>query len=133
MRGECPSPQAECKWAERGGCFSDTDHIVPRRLATTALAATYIELQANKQQLCRREHEEKTAAGDEPLPDVETMRQAIVRAQAMGEVALGRRKMKAVYGRDWKTYQQSARNLKNAMAAPEAPIPITIGEVAWET
>lgn len=132
MKGECPNPDPTCKWAERGGCFSDTDHIVPRRLATTALSAAYIDLQENKQQLCRREHEDKTAAGDEPLPDTETMRQAIVKAQALGELALGRRKMKAVYGRDWKEYQQSARNLKSMLDAPEAPIPKILGDIAWE-
>lgn len=121
MLGECPTPQAECKYAELRGCFSDTDHIVPRRLATTALSATYIELQANKQQMCRREHDEKTAQGDEPLPEIEAMREAIVRAQALGEVALGRRKMKAVYGRDWREYQNRARSIKNESAAPEAP------------
>lgn len=112
MLGECPAPQEGCKYAELRGCFSDTDHIVPRRLATTALSGTYIELQANKQQLCRREHDEKTAAGDEPLPEVAEMREAIVLAHAMGEISMGRRKMKAVYGRDWKEYYNRAMALR---------------------
>jgi hypothetical protein len=111
MLGECPSPKPDCKYAERG-CFSDTDHIVPRRLATTALSATYIELQANKQQLCRREHEEKTAQGDEPLPEIAEMREAIVLAHAMGEIALSRRKMKAVYGRDWRDYRERVQEMR---------------------
>lgn len=115
MRGECPDPVPWCKYAERGGCFSDTDHIVPRRLATTALTLIFIELQSNKQQLCRREHEEKTAQGDEPLPDRETMRQEVVRAQAMGEIALGRNKMKQIFGRDWRDYREQARNLADQM------------------
>ena len=123
MRGECPDPVPWCKYAERGGCFSDTDHIVPRRLAASALTATFIELQENKQQLCRREHEDKTARGDEPLPDREVMKQAIVRAQAMGEIALGRKKMKAVFGRDWREYREQARALadqiQSAIMNPE--------------
>lgn len=115
MRGECPDPVPWCKYAERGGCFSDTDHIVPRRLATTALTSIFIELQSNKQQLCRREHEEKTTRGDEPLPDRETMRQEVVRAQAMGEIALGRNKMKQIFGRDWRDYREQARSLADQM------------------
>jgi hypothetical protein len=112
MLGECPNPQAGCKYAELRGCFSDTDHIVPQRLGTTALNAAFIDLPSNKQQLCRREHDAKTAAGDEPLPDVETMREAVVLAHAAGQIAMGRRKMKAVYGREWKEYYNRAQELK---------------------
>lgn len=123
MRGECPDPVPWCKYAERGGCFSDTDHIVPRRLGTSALAATFIELQSNKQQLCRREHEEKTAQGDEPLPEREVMKQAIVRAHAMGEIALGRSKFKQIFGREWREYREQARALadeiQSAIIEPE--------------
>lgn len=126
MRGECPSPDPDCKYAERGGCFSDTDHIVPRRLAQCGLSAIFIELQSNKQQLCRREHEEKTAQGDEPLPDRETMREAVLQAQAMGEIALGRRKMKQAFGRDWRSYREKAQELadqiQSAIIEPEEGI-----------
>lgn len=115
MRGECPDPIPECRYAERGGCFSDTDHIVPQRLATTALAAIYIDLPVNKQQLCRRIHDQKTAEGDEPLPDVEVMRKEIQLAHALGEIALSRRKMKAVYGRDWKAHYNAAMEMRKQL------------------
>lgn len=105
MRGECPNPKPECRYNQLGGCFSDTDHIVPRRLATTALNGVYIELPDNKQQICRDEHDQKTFEGDEPLPDVQTMRDAIFAAQSLGVVSLSRRKMKAVYGRNWRQYK----------------------------
>ena len=111
MLGECPNPNPLCKYAERG-CFSDTDHIVPQRLATTALNAAYIDLPVNKQQLCRREHEEKTAAGDEPLPSVEEMREAVLIAHSLGAIAMGRRRMKAVYGREWKNYYNRAMEMR---------------------
>lgn len=98
MIGECPNPRADCPYAARKGCFSDTDHIVPKRLAKTTLAAVYVELPANKQQICRWEHEEKTANGDEPLPSRESMRTAIEIAQELGQIALSKRKRKAIFG-----------------------------------
>jgi hypothetical protein len=115
MLGECPAPQEGCKYAELRGCFSDTDHIVPQRLGTTALNAAYIDLPVNKQQLCRREHDAKTAAGDEPLPAVGEMREAVVLAHAAGQLAMGRRRMKAVYGRDWKDYYNRAIELRREL------------------
>ena len=99
MIGECPNPIPDCKYAERGGCFSDQDHIVPKRLGETTLAAVYIDLPENKQQLCRRLHDIKTHEGDQPLPDDETMRVAIRTAQEVGEIALSKRKRKAIFGR----------------------------------
>lgn len=108
MITECPNPQPDCKYFERG-CFSDTDHIVPRRLATTVLSSIYIiDLPSNREQLCRKIHEEKTARGDEPLPSVEEMREALVIAQSLGEIVLSKRKMKAAYGKDWKDYYNQA-------------------------
>lgn len=98
MIGECPNPRPDCPYAAREGCFSDTDHIVPKRLAKTTLAAVYVELPANKQQICRREHDEKTRNGDEPLPSRETMRTAIEIAQELGQIALSKRKRKAIFG-----------------------------------
>ncbi len=100
MIGECPNPRAECPYAAREGCFSDTDHIVPQRLGTNALAATYIGLPVNKQQLCRWEHDQKTRNGDEPLPEREEMIEAIETAVALGQIALSRRKRKAIFGRN---------------------------------
>lgn len=105
MRGECEKAHEGCKYFETG-CFSDTDHIVPQRLATTALTAVYIDLPANKQQMCREEHEAKTAAGDEPLPEREIMKKAIIQAHLLGEIALSRNKMKAIFGRNWKSYRE---------------------------
>ena len=100
MIGECPNPRAECPYAAREGCFSDTDHIVPRRLAETTLAAVYIDLPANKQQLCRWDHDQKTRNGDEPLPERAEMIEAIETAVTLGQIALSRRKRKAIFGRN---------------------------------
>ncbi len=75
MRSECPEPRPDCKYAPH--CFADQDHIVPRRLGSTVLARIYIDLPVNKQQLCRRLHDIKTAEGDSPLPENADMIDAI--------------------------------------------------------
>lgn len=94
MRSECPSPRPDCKYAPE--CFADTDHVVPQRLAraagATALAKLFIHHEVNKQQLCRREHDEKTADGDAPLPSNEEMIEAIVNSG----VHLSKRKQKII-------------------------------------
>lgn len=93
----CPFANEGCKYWDRKtpgplrgeqkhGCYSDLDHIVPQRLGTTALNQAYIQLSVNKQQLCRRLHDEKTAAGDEPLPPIEDMIDAVNAAADAGEV-----------------------------------------------
>jgi hypothetical protein len=76
-RAECPNPQPDCKYSPE--CFADTDHIVPRRLSkgASALIKLYINHPVNKQQLCRRLHDEKTRSGDEPLPPEQEMFGAI--------------------------------------------------------
>lgn len=84
-RQPCPNAHEGCPlYDTKTGCFSDIDHIVPKRLGTTALARFYIlNHPENRQRLCRAEHDEKTRAGDEPLPSDDYMREAI--AQAVGE------------------------------------------------
>lgn len=102
----CPTPREDCPWFTRPtpshlkktqehGCRSDLDHIVPRRLGTTALAGIYIEKHPeNKQQLCRWEHDKKTLEGDAPLPDTEYMEQAIQEAEAEGLIHLSKKQRK---------------------------------------
>lgn len=105
-RGECPTPRPECPYVNReGGCFSDLDHIVPQRLGRTALAAIYINLPSNKQQLCRWLHEQKTAEGDEPLPPKEVMFMEVAAAQLRGEISLSNRKLRKVFGPEWRSYK----------------------------
>lgn len=90
--GPCPNPRPECPYAERG-CFSDLDHIVPKRLAECLLSRTYIlDYPGNHQQLCRWEHDEKTRNGDEPLPSREFMLDAIRTAYESGEMHLSKGK-----------------------------------------
>lgn len=96
--GECPTPRVDCPYYSRQprtpdsevGCFSDTDHIVPQRLATNALSKLYIYSPENTQQICRREHEEKTREGDEPLPDRETMLESVKRQIKAGQLVVSR-------------------------------------------
>lgn len=110
-RKPCPFANESCKYFNRpappelrrqgqeNGCFSDLDHIVPRRLGTTALSHFYIyNLPENKQQLCRAEHEEKSSHGDEPLPTDEYMRERIAAAEALGTVALTENQRRKIYG-----------------------------------
>lgn len=89
---ECTIASEECKYFNRepipgankeNGCYSDKDHKVPQRLATTALSRAYIYSPDNLQQLCRQEHDEKCLEGDEPLPSREAMLESL-RAQLKG-------------------------------------------------
>jgi len=65
---ECPLYDKSTPKALRGiqnhGCYSDTDHIIPRFMGRVAGATTllknFIRSKANQQQLCRWEHDEKT-------------------------------------------------------------------------
>lgn len=97
--GECPFATEACKYFTRdsvpggnteNGCYSDRDHIVPQRLATTALARAYIHSPENYQQLCRNEHDVKTLGGDEPLPEKEVMAQSVLRQAKIGKIAVAR-------------------------------------------
>lgn len=99
----CPKPSPDCPYFDRKapsplrgkqehGCFEDKDHIVPQRLGTTALAKAYIDLPENKQQMCRWEHEKKTARGDEPLPSEEYMFNRVADAAMRGAIQLSKTK-----------------------------------------
>ena len=62
MKGECPNPRPDCKYAELGGCFSDTHHLFyPRRDYRRPTERDFRELPENKEQLCRAEHDERHA------------------------------------------------------------------------
>lgn len=94
----CEQANADCPYYARPsrikgvehGCFSDQDHIVPQRLASTALATLFIQSPENKQQLCRSEHDKKTHEGDEPLPDRQTMLSSVMAQIASGELVVSR-------------------------------------------
>lgn len=94
----CPLANESCKWYPRppraqgaeNGCFRDLDHIVPQRLAKTTLASLYIYSPENKQRICRSEHDEKTAQGDEPLPDRETILESLQRQIKAGAYVVAR-------------------------------------------
>lgn len=61
------------------GCYSNTDHIVPQRLArlphATELEKAYIYSDANKRQLCKWLHDIKNDNYDSgyPMPTVQEM------------------------------------------------------------
>ena len=89
----CPNPQPDCKYAPE--CFSDNDHLIPRRLGTTALKRAYLELPQFQEQICRKEHDERNARhnkGDTsdipPFPSSNIMRAAILDAVEGGEISL---------------------------------------------
>lgn len=91
----CPNPQPDCKYAPE--CFSDNDHIIPRRLGTTALERAYLELPQFQQQICRRLHDERNARhnrGDtSDIPEFPTqniMRAVILDAVESGEISLSK-------------------------------------------
>lgn len=104
-RKECPNPREECPYYDRKpppelrdtqriGCYSDKDHVVPRRYkhmpGVPQLVIEYINDPINHEQPCRWEHDAKTAAGDVPLPPLEVMRERLneVRLQRlMGEAS----------------------------------------------
>ena len=102
MYKECPFANEECKYFDKAprvmgaenGCYSDLDHIVPKRLANTALASLYINSPDNKQQLCRDIHDEKTKEGDEPLPSREEMRDSLRNQIGRGAVRISKSQKK---------------------------------------
>lgn len=65
---ECPlwshRPPKALEDTQEHGCYSDTDHVVPRYLArrvgATALLKNYIKSPVNQVQTCRWEHMQKT-------------------------------------------------------------------------
>lgn len=83
--GECPSPQTDCKYALLPeGCFSDEHHLYyPKRRYCGKMAIEFRELPENKEQLCRREHDERHATEPIPIkPSVEVMKAAIAASKA---------------------------------------------------
>ena len=85
MKGECPSPQPDCKYAERGGCFSDTHHLFyPKRAYKTEVEQEFRELPENKVQICRREHDERHAT--ERTPDKPSRKAMVAK---LGRNAIG--------------------------------------------
>lgn len=96
-------PPAPLRGRQREGCFSDLDHIVPRRLGTTALLKQFVDLPGNKQQLCRSIHDEKTNSGDEPMPDMDTVKETIRAAAEAGAVKLSHAILRLVQESDQAT------------------------------
>lgn len=97
MIGECPNASPECPYFDRAtrgvlhdtqdnGCYTDTDHRIPKFMGrgANALLRNYIRSDDNKQQLCRHEHDLKTAEEfkDHPeLPSERFMIDALIRAR----------------------------------------------------
>lgn len=76
MRGECPNPQPDCKYAP--DCFSDTDHIYGRGKGMGKFVTAFCELPQNKRQICRREHDEINATYVHlPLPSLDVMKEVL--------------------------------------------------------
>jgi hypothetical protein len=100
MRGECTEPNKEgCPYAERkGGCFSDEDHIYPRRLGKTALENLFIQI--NTQQICRWEHEKKSKKEAEELPSREIIKEAVAQAIMNGEIYISECKLEKIFGKE---------------------------------
>jgi hypothetical protein len=97
VRGECPSPQDDCPYADReGGCYSDIDHeYYPAIDYSDIMGSEFRELPENKQQICRWEHEQKHAHELPPTkPPREYMLGRIATAYYAGEINLSKRKLK---------------------------------------
>ena len=78
MRGECPDPQPDCKYAP--DCFSDTDHIYGRGKGMGSMVLRFCNLPENKRQICRRLHDEINATYVHlPLPDIDFIKEALNR------------------------------------------------------
>ena len=62
MKTPCFENHEQCPYKNRSGCYSDTDHQIPRFMAkgASALVRNYIRTPANQQQLCRFEHDQKS-------------------------------------------------------------------------
>lgn len=98
MITECPKANTECPYFNRStpgalhetqehGCFADTDHKIPRFMGrgASSLLRNYIRSEDNQQQLCRHEHDIKTAEerNDQPeLPSDRFMIDTLVRLRA---------------------------------------------------
>ena len=105
----CPKANTDCKYydkppvveGESSGCYSDRDHIYPKRIGKTAIEKAFSNLTENVEQRCRREHEERNARHDQgdtsdipEFPSPEIMREAIAlskRLQYEGDIEVPRR------------------------------------------
>ncbi len=101
---ECPlyklRPPKELARTQEHGCFADRDHVFPRHLARVAFfepdkvdyprryLVRYIRDPHNLQQLCRNEHNEKSARELVERPEYPTREQI---QQALFETFLARR------------------------------------------
>lgn len=95
----CSNANMECPYFARNtpkrledeqthGCFASTDHVIPRYLGrqagASALLKNYIRSDANKQQLCRYEHDQKSLEdlqNPPEIPDERFMIDAIIKAR----------------------------------------------------
>lgn len=98
MRGECPGIEAGCPYYE-AGCYADTHHIAwPRPAYTTSIERIYRDLDENKIQLCRFEHDLEHQMPPPHKPSREHMQQAIDRAVSVGRVVLSHNQERKIYG-----------------------------------
>lgn len=88
MISECPLPDPECKYfGGPDGCHSSTHHLYwPRRDYTTKTARQFRELPAHKEQLCRREHDERHATEQPPTKPSHTEMLRAIASQAIREM-----------------------------------------------
>lgn len=96
----CPHPQEGCPYFDRQpppqladqdhGCFSDTDHLVPKRFRGIGwLVGLYIETPNNKVQTCRWWHDDKTERETTDLiPNHQFMLESVMSAHDQGMLAL---------------------------------------------
>ena len=88
MKTPCGKELEGCPYKERGKCYEDTDHKIPRYLgrqaSASALLKNYIRSDANKQQLCRYEHDQKSLEdlrNPPEIPDEKFMIDAIIKSR----------------------------------------------------
>ena len=98
MKGECPNPRPDCPYAQQG-CFSDEHHLYfPRVDYRDIMASEFRNLPENKEQICRREHDERHAVEQPPeRPPREQMLGALATALSEGRLYLSRNKRKKLY------------------------------------
>lgn len=94
----CPNNERGCPYFEVG-CYADTHHVAwPKPDYTTPLEKTYRDLDENKIQLCRFDHDMEHEMPPPEKPSREHMQQAIDRAVHVGSVALSRNQERRIYG-----------------------------------
>lgn len=92
MRRDCPESNSDCPYFT-DGCYSDLHHQYwPSPDYTGTIANKFRELPENKQQLCRREHDQVHEGSPPAKPSLEVMEHTIVTSG----VHLSRRVRKAL-------------------------------------